>query len=96
MYAHAKLALKNPTPTLLVPDNSNLIDSKGSRVLIVDSSDKIHLKPVTLGRDFGTKSEILAGLDVADRVIQNPTQSLHDGMNVSQFRSWRRAAGISR
>ena len=68
MYAHAKFALKNPTPALLVADNSILIDSKGSRVLVVDSSDKIHVKPVTLGRDFGTKSEILADLDVTDRV----------------------------
>lgn len=73
MYAHAKFALKNPTPALLVPDNSILIDSKGPRVLVVDSSDKVHVKPVTLGRDFGTKSEILGGLDTTDRVVQNPT-----------------------
>ena len=93
MYAHAKFALKNPTPALLVPDNSILIDSKGSRVLVVDSSDKIHVKPVTLGRDFGTKSEILAGLDVTDRVVQNPTQSLHEGMNVSVERAMQAPQG---
>ena len=93
MYAHAKFALKNPTPTLLVPDNSILIDSKGSRVLVVDSSDKIHVKPVTLGRDFGTKSEILAGLDATDRVVQNPTQSLHEGMNVSIERAMQAPQG---
>ena len=83
MYAHGTFALKNPTPALLVPDNSILIDSKGPRVLIVDSSDKIHVKSVTLGRDFGTKSEILGGLDATDRVIQNPTEALHEGMIVS-------------
>jgi membrane fusion protein, multidrug efflux system len=83
MYAQAKFALKNPTPALLVPDNSILIDSKGPRVLVVDSSDKINVKPVTLGRDFGTKSEILGGLDATDRVAQNPTQAMHEGMIVS-------------
>jgi RND family efflux transporter MFP subunit len=83
MYAHAKFALKNPTPALLVPDNSILIDSKGTRVLVVDSSNKIRIKPVTLGRDFGTKSEILGGLDAADRVVQNPTEALQEGMPVS-------------
>ena len=83
MYAHGTFALKNPTPALLVPDNSILIDSKGPRVLIVDSSDKIHVKSVTLGRDFGTKSEVLGGLDATDRVIQNPTEALHEGMIVS-------------
>ena len=82
MYAHATFALKNPTPALLVPDNSILIDSQGPRVLIVDSSDKIHVKSVTLGRDFGTKSEVLGGLEVTDRVIQNPTEALHEGMIV--------------
>ena len=83
MYANAKFALTNPTPALLVPDNSILVDSKGPRVLVVDSSDKIHLKQVTLGRDFGTKSEILGGLDPTDRVVQNPTEALHEGMIVS-------------
>jgi RND family efflux transporter MFP subunit len=83
MYAHAKFALKNPTPALLVPDNSILIDSKGARVLVVDSSNKIRIKPVTLGRDFGTKSEILGGLDASDRVVQNPTEALQEGMPVS-------------
>jgi membrane fusion protein, multidrug efflux system len=87
MYAHGTFALKNPTPALLVPDNSILIDSQGPRVLIVDSSDKIHVKPVTLGRDFGTKSEVLGGLDATDRVIQNPTEALHEGMMVSVERA---------
>jgi membrane fusion protein (multidrug efflux system) len=83
MYANAKFALKNPTPALLVPDNSILIDGKGSRVLVVDSSDKIRVKQVTLGRDFGTKSEILGGLVPTDRVVQNPTEALHEGMIVT-------------
>jgi membrane fusion protein, multidrug efflux system len=83
MYAHVKFALKNPTPALLVPDNSILIDSNGTRVLVVDSSNKIRVKPVTLGRDFGTKSEILGGLDPTDRVVQNPTEALNDGTPVS-------------
>jgi len=48
---------------------------------------------VTLGRDFGTKSEILAGLDVTDRVVQNPTQSLHEGMNVSVERAMQAPQG---
>jgi len=87
MYAHGAFALTNPTPALLVPDNSILIDSKGPRVLIVDSSDTIHVKSLTLGRDFGTKSEILTGLDGADRVIQNPTEALHEGMIVSVERA---------
>jgi hypothetical protein len=56
------------------------IEPRLAGVLVVDSSDKIHVKSVTLGRDFGTKSEVLGGLDATDRVIQNPTAALHEGM----------------
>jgi multidrug efflux pump subunit AcrB len=83
MYAHAKFVLPNPTPALLVPDNAILIDAKGPRVVTVDRSDKIQIKPVTLGRDYGTESEILGGLDAQDRVVQNPADDLHEGMPVS-------------
>jgi membrane fusion protein, multidrug efflux system len=83
MYAHARFALPSPTTALLIPDNAILIDAKGSRVVVVDPSNKIHIKPVKLGRDFGTKTEILSGLDAQDRVVQNPADDLHEGMPVS-------------
>ena len=83
MYAHAKFVLPNPTPALLVADNAILVDAKGARVVIVDRSDKIQIKPVTLGRDYGTKTEILGGLDAQDRVVQNPADDLQEGMTVS-------------
>jgi len=83
MYAHARFALQAPAPALLVPDNAIRIDAKGSRVFVVDSNDKIEVRPVTLGRDFGTKSEILTGISLGERIVQNPTDDLHDGMVVS-------------
>ena len=83
MYAHARFSLPSPTTALLIPDNAILIDARGSRVVVVDSSDKIQIRSVQLGRDFGTKTEILSGLDVRDRVVQNPTDDLHEGMPVS-------------
>jgi membrane fusion protein (multidrug efflux system) len=83
MYAHARFSLPSPTAVLLIPDNAILIDAKGQRIVVVDSSNKIHIKPVKLGRDFGTKSEILSGLDAQDRVVQNPADDLYEGMPVS-------------
>jgi membrane fusion protein, multidrug efflux system len=83
MYAHARFSLPSPTAALLVPDNAILIDAKGQRIVVVDSSNKIHIKPVQLGRDFGTKTEILSGLDAQDRVVQNPADDLSEGMPVS-------------
>src|ERR1700726_689060 len=63
MYAHARFSLPSPTTALLIPDNAILIDVKGSRIVVVDSTKKIRIKSVTLGRDFDTKTEIPSGLD---------------------------------
>jgi membrane fusion protein, multidrug efflux system len=83
MYAHVTLSTPDPHPLLYVPDNTILIDSKGTRVATVDADHKIHFKLVTLGRDFGTKSEIVSGLSPNDFIIQNPTDDLQEGMVVS-------------
>jgi RND family efflux transporter MFP subunit len=83
MYAHVTLSTPNPNPLLYLPDNSILIDSKGTRVATVGADHKIHFKSVTLGRDFGTKSEIISGLALSDVVVQNPTDDLQEGMTVS-------------
>jgi membrane fusion protein, multidrug efflux system len=87
MYAHARFSLPSPTTALLIPDNAILIDATGSRIVVIDSSNKIRIKSVKLGRDFGTKTEILSGLDAQDRVVQNPADDLHEGMPVSVERA---------
>jgi membrane fusion protein, multidrug efflux system len=83
MYAHARFSTPSPITALLIPNNAILIDAKGSRIAVVDSSNKITIKSVKLGRDFGTKTEILSGLKAQDRVVQNPADDLNDGMPVS-------------
>ncbi len=83
MYAHVTLSLPNPNPTLYIPDNTILVDSKGPRVATVDASNKIHFKDVKIGRDFGTETEILGGITAEEQVVQNPTDDLREGMTVS-------------
>lgn len=83
MYARVTLSTPNPNPLLYLPDNTILIDSKGTRVATVGADHKIHFKLITLGRDFGSKSEIVGGLNPSDLVVQNPTDDLQEGMAVS-------------
>ena len=56
----------------------------GDRVVTktVDAGGVIHIKPVKLGRDFGKEVEILAGLSDSDHVINNPRDSLVEGLKV--------------
>jgi multidrug efflux pump subunit AcrA (membrane-fusion protein) len=45
----------------------------------VMSSGAAELVPITIGRDYGDRVEVLTGLDAADEVIINPSDSLVSG-----------------
>ena len=48
----------------------------------LDSQQRVHLKKITAGRDFGTEIEVLAGLDSNDTLVISPPDSIADGMQV--------------
>ncbi len=82
MYALAKLSLVNPEPNLQIPINALMVGGEGARVATVDANGVIQIKPVKIGRDLGKEVEIVAGLAENDRVINNPRDSLANGMKV--------------
>ena len=49
---------------------------------MVDGDGKVQLKDITIGRDFGTKLEVVHGIDANDQVIVNPSDSLTNGLKV--------------
>jgi RND family efflux transporter MFP subunit len=78
---HFQLALK--TVPLVVPGNTILFQAQGPQVSVVNSQNRVELRKVTLGRDFGNTVEILSGITAADAVIANPPDYLVDGMPVA-------------
>jgi RND family efflux transporter MFP subunit len=81
-FAQVHFAIPVQTVRISVPVNALLFRAEGPRVAVVGPDQKIHLKPVTIGRDFGTKLEILTGLDPSDQIVVNPADSLEDGEQV--------------
>jgi RND family efflux transporter MFP subunit len=67
---------------LSVPSSAMLFRSEGPSVAIVGPGDRVQLKPIVIGRDFGTSLEILQGVRAKDRVVQNPPDSLENGQPV--------------
>ena len=67
---------------LMVPVNTLMFRGEGSQIAVVDKDQKVVLKTVTLGRDFGTTIEVLTGLDASDAVVLNPSDSLVGGTKV--------------
>jgi RND family efflux transporter MFP subunit len=62
--------------TALMPVN------RGSQVAILGAGNKVVLKSVQLGRDFGDSVEVTAGLTPQDRVIDSPPETLRTGDTV--------------
>lgn len=66
-----------------IPVNTMLFRQEGAQVAVVDSNGKVQLRPITIGRDYGTTLELLGGVTVEDRVVINPADSLQEGQPVN-------------
>ncbi|GAC1637013.1 MAG: efflux RND transporter periplasmic adaptor subunit [Candidatus Acidiferrum sp.] len=82
-YAQVHLAVQVGGERVQVPVNALLFRAEGLRAIIVDSNHKLHLQPLTIGRDYGTTLEVLQGITSADWIVLNPADSLDDGQTVN-------------
>ncbi|WP_059411454.1 efflux RND transporter periplasmic adaptor subunit [Cupriavidus basilensis] len=80
-YVTVSLPLKN-SQALLAPSNALLFRGEGTRVAVVDAQGKVTLRPVNLGRYYGTTVEVLDGLGLQDRLVLNPSDSIANGDRV--------------
>ena len=82
-YAQVHFQLSLKAVPLVLPGNSILFQSAGPQVGVVNSQNRVELRKITLGRDFGNRVEILGGISQQDAVIANPPDYLVDGMPVT-------------
>jgi RND family efflux transporter MFP subunit len=62
--------------TALMPVN------RGAQVAVLGNDNKVVLKSIQLGRDFGDTVEVTAGLAPEDRVIDSPSEIMQNGQTV--------------
>jgi RND family efflux transporter MFP subunit len=80
-YVFVHFMLPGRAQSVTVPANTLLFRSEGLRVGVVRDG-KAALVPITIGRDYGDRLEVLSGLQPSDQVILNPSDSLIDGTGV--------------
>lgn len=80
VFVHLKLPHTGgpSTQALTIPANTLLFRSEGLRVGVVRDGHA-QLVPISIGRDFGSTVEVVTGLQPADQVIVNPSDSLTSG-----------------
>ncbi|MGB9072212.1 MAG: efflux RND transporter periplasmic adaptor subunit [Terriglobales bacterium] len=81
-YAQVHFGVNVATVRMSVPVNALLFRAEGPRAAVVGGDGKVHLKPVVIGRDYGTDVEILGGLEPTELIVLNPSDSLEEGQTV--------------
>jgi RND family efflux transporter MFP subunit len=83
-YSQVHLEVKVAATRLQLPVNALLFRSEGLRAVVVDSNHRTHLRPVTIGRDYGTSLEVLQGIEPSDWIVLNPADSIDENQEVHE------------
>jgi hypothetical protein len=81
-YAQVHFKLGTSNRAVVIPVNTLIFRSEGSQVAVVQGDQRVALKKIVLGRDFGTEVEVVSGLDQSEVVILDPADSLTSGTQV--------------
>jgi RND family efflux transporter MFP subunit len=81
-YCQVQFHLPGNPNVLRAPATALLPADKGVEVALLGDDNKVELRNVQLGRDFGDSAEVLSGLSPADRVINSPPETLQNGQAV--------------
>lgn len=80
-YVQVHLKLPATIRSVTIPAETLLFRREGLRVGVVRDGHA-NLVPVTIGRDYGAKVEIISGLKPSDSIILDPSDSLENGAPV--------------
>jgi RND family efflux transporter MFP subunit len=80
-YAFVHLKLPDQTRSVTIPANALIFRKEGLQVALVRDGKAV-LVPVKLNRDYGNSVEVISGLQPADQVIVDPSDSLASGVPV--------------
>jgi RND family efflux transporter MFP subunit len=78
-YAQVHFTLPIDASAIRAPASALMFRDAGMAVAVIGPDGRVAIKPVAIGRDLGSTVEIASGLTTADRVIDNPPDSLRAG-----------------
>jgi len=79
MYVQVSLTAGRVGQRWRVPASAVVFDAKGTQLAIVGADHKVQLRPVLLGRDFGSEIEIASGIAGDEAIVTTPSAALTDG-----------------
>jgi RND family efflux transporter MFP subunit len=81
-YARVRFSLPPQSGAIQVPATALMFRDAGMSVAVIGSNGRVAMKTIIVGRDLGQTVQVASGLTPADRVIDNPPDSLRAGDRV--------------
>ena len=81
IYCSVELHIPRKVPSMLVPANAIIFNKSGLQVAVVEDG-VVHIRKISVARDFGTQVEVRDGVNPGDQLVLNPTVDLADGRRV--------------
>ena len=82
MYARVELFDARDHAPLLIPSDALIARADGTTVAVVRADSTVHLQHIEVGRDYGDRLEVVAGLAAGERIVQNPGDVAQEGEKV--------------
>ena len=81
-YTDVHFTLGADPNILIVPEQALLFRAEGIQVVLVRPDNTVHLQNVRLGLNLGQTVQVVAGLKLGDRLVNNPSAGILDGETV--------------
>ena len=81
-YTNVRFTTGTDPDVLIVPEQALMFRAQGMQVALVRPDGRVHLQDVKLGLNFGQTVQVIAGLNKADRLVDNPSAGLLEGEEV--------------
>jgi RND family efflux transporter MFP subunit len=82
MYLQVQFTYQRKFFPVQIPSAALATRTGGPRVGVLDAENRVHYRPVQLGRDYGAQVEVIAGLKAGDTVVVHPGDDLAEGTAV--------------
>jgi RND family efflux transporter MFP subunit len=82
MYAEVNFTTPRAEPPLVIRGDTLVVRADGPQVAILGPGERVHFQHVQLGRDYGDRVEVLAGLEEGQRLVINPGDSVRENTKV--------------
>ena len=81
-YARVRLTVPVEKNVVTIPSTALVFQEHGTQVAVATDDDRVHFKPITVGRILDNAVEVTEGISTSDRIINNPRASLLEGRKV--------------